>query len=151
MVVRFAPTVHGEGDYGFTAVLAQIARAKGFSAYVDDGANRWPAVNRADAGKLVALGVDHAPAGSVLHAIAEDGVPTREIAEALGRALDVPVRSIPRDQANEHFGWIGMFFGLDCPVSNDITRELLHWEPKHQGLIADIDAGYYPGLESHHS
>ena len=149
IVARFAPTVHGEGDYGFTAVLAQIARRKGVSAYVDDGANVWPAVNRADAATLVALAVDGAPAGSVVHAVAEEGVPTREIAEALGRFLGVPVESIPADRAAEHFGWIGMFFGMDAPASNRVTRELLHWEPVHQGLVADIEAGYYPGLESH--
>jgi nucleoside-diphosphate-sugar epimerase len=151
VVVRFAPTVHGPGDYGFVAVLAQLAREKGVAAYVDDGANRWSAVHRLDAGKLVALAVDDAPAGSVVHAVAEEGVPTREIAEAFGRTLDVPVRSVPRAEAADHFGWIGGFFAMDMPTSSTKTRELVHWEPTHPGLIADIDAGSYPGTPSRHS
>lgn len=149
IATRFAPTVHGGGDLGFIATIAKVARDRGFSAYIDDGANRWPAVNRADAAALVARAVDDAPARSVLHAVAEQGITTREIAEAIGRTLGLPVRSVARAGAAEHFGWIGMFFGLDCPVSNDVTRELLQWEPNHQGLIADIEAGYYPGTDAH--
>jgi nucleoside-diphosphate-sugar epimerase len=142
-VIRFAPTVHGAGDYGFVATLVGIARDKGVSAYIDDGANRWPAVHRLDAAALVARAVDDAPAGSVLHAIAEEGVPTRAIAEVIGRQLDLPVISIPADQAAEHFGWLGRFFAADCPASNDLTRELLGWEPTHPGLIADLEEGHY--------
>jgi nucleoside-diphosphate-sugar epimerase len=142
-VVRFAPTVHGAGDHGFVAVLVGIARDKGVSAYIDDGANRWPAVHRLDASSLVGRAVDDAPAGSVLHATAEQGVPTRAIAEAIGRGLDLPVISVPAEQASEHFGWLGRFFGVDCPASNDLTRQLLGWEPTHPGLIEDLEEGHY--------
>lgn len=145
VVVRFAPTVHGEGDHGFTAVLTGIARAKGVAAYVGDGANVWPAVHRLDAGALVARAVDRAPAGSVVHAVAEQGVPAREIAEAIGRGLDVPAKSIPADEAAGHFGWIGPIFAADCPASSEKTRQLLDWHPAHNTLIADLDAGYYLG------
>ncbi|MHA3704170.1 SDR family oxidoreductase [Jatrophihabitans sp. YIM 134969] len=150
VVVRFAPTVHGPGDYGFVAVLAKLAREKGVAAYVDEGTNRWSAVHRLDAGKLVALAVDDAPAGSVVHAVAEEGVPAREIAEALGRSLGVPARSVPRAEMADHFGWIGGFFALDMPTSSAKTRQLLHWEPVNPGLIADIDSGSYPGTDAHH-
>ena len=142
-IVRFAPTVHGPGDHGFIAVLVAIAREKGVSGYVDQGANRWPAVHRLDAGALVRRTVEDAPAGSVLHAVDEEGVPTRDIADAIGRGLGLPVVSIPADRAADHFGWIGGFFGADAPASNDLTRVLLAWEPTHQGLLADLDEGHY--------
>jgi nucleoside-diphosphate-sugar epimerase len=142
-IVRFAPTVHGRGDHGFVARLVTIAREKGMSGYVGDGANRWPAVHRLDAGRLVALAVDGAPAGSALHGIGEEGIPTRPIAEAIGQGLGIPVVSIPADQANEHFGWLGRFFAMDSRASNDVTRRLLGWEPTHIGLIADLNEGSY--------
>jgi len=143
VVVRFAPTVHGAGDHGFVATLVGIARDKGVSGYIGDGTNRWPAVHRLDAGRLVRLAVDDAPAGSVVHAIAEEGVPTRAIAEAIGRGLDVPVVSVPAEQASDHFGWLARFFGGDYPASSDLTRVLLGWDPTHHGLIADLDQGHY--------
>ena len=143
VAVRFAPTVHGAGDHGFVAVLAQVARERGVSAYVGDGANRWPAVHRDDAGRLVRLALDGAPAGSAVHAVAEEGVPARAIAEAIGRGLGLPVESVPADRAAEHFGWIGGFFAADCPVSSDRTRELLGWEPTGPTLLEDLDAGHY--------
>jgi nucleoside-diphosphate-sugar epimerase len=145
IVARFAPTVHGEGDYGFTRVLAGIAREKGVSAYVGDGTNVWPAVHRLDAGTLVARAVDRAPAGTTLHVTAEPGVPSREIAEAIGRGLDLPVKSIPADQAGDHFGWIGPFFAGGGAVSSEKTQRLLDWQPTHPTLIEDIDAGFYFG------
>jgi nucleoside-diphosphate-sugar epimerase len=146
MVVRFAPTVHGAGgDHGFVAVLARIAREKGRSGYIGEGRNRWPAVNRLDAGKLVQLAIDKAIPGSVLHAVAEEGVATRDIATALGQFLDVPVASIPNDQAQAHFDWLGMFFGADAPASSARTRSLLGWKPIHATLLEDIAAGHYPG------
>jgi nucleoside-diphosphate-sugar epimerase len=142
-IVRFAPTVHGPGDHGFMAVLVAIARRTGVSGYIEDGASRWPAVHRLDAGNLVALAVSGAPAGSVLHAVAEEGVPTRAIAEAIGKGLGVPTASIPADRATEHFDWLGRFFGLDSPASNTLTRQLLGWQPTHPGLIDDLTEGYY--------
>jgi nucleoside-diphosphate-sugar epimerase len=135
--------VHGDGDYGFIPTLVGIAREKGVSGYVGDGANRWPAVHRLDVGRLVALATANAPAGTVLHATAEDGVPARAIAEAIGRGLNVPVTSIPVDEAGEHFGWIAAFFAADSPASSAGTRALLGWAPDQPGLIADLDAGHY--------
>jgi nucleoside-diphosphate-sugar epimerase len=146
MVVRFAPTVHGAGgDHGFVAVLARIAREKGVAGYIGEGQNRWPAVNRLDAAKLVQLAIDKATPGSVLHAVAEEGVATRYIATALGQFLDVPVESIPADQAQAHFDWLGMFFAADAPASSARTRSLLGWEPAHATLLEDIASGHYPG------
>ncbi|MES2346963.1 MAG: SDR family oxidoreductase [Pseudomonadota bacterium] len=146
MVMRFSPTVHGAGgDHGFVSLLASIARKKGVSAYIGDGRNRWSAVNRLDAGKLVQLAIDQAPAGSVLHAVGEEGVATREIAVVLGQFLNVPVTTIPADQAREHFDWLGMFFGLDAAASSAATRELLDWQPRHPTLLDDIAAGHYRG------
>ncbi|MER7278653.1 SDR family oxidoreductase [Dactylosporangium sp. NPDC000244] len=141
-VIRFAPTVHGDGDYGFVSVLVGVARERGVSAYIGEGGS-WPAVHRLDAAALVRLALDKAPAASVLHAVAEQGVPTKEIAEAIGRGLDLPVKSIPAEEAVAHFGWIGPFFGLDSHASSDYTRELLSWTPTHPGLLADLDAGSY--------
>jgi nucleoside-diphosphate-sugar epimerase len=138
IVARFAPTVHGAGDHGFIAVLVSVAREKGVAAYIGDGANRWPAVHRLDAARLVARAIDHAPAGSIIHATAETGIPAREIAEAIGGALNVPTASIEPGQAAEHFGWIGAFFAADAPASSTKTRALLDWEPTHPGLLEDI-------------
>ncbi len=141
--IRFAPTVHGAGDHGFIATLVGIAREKGVSGYLGDGSNRWPAVHRLDAANLVRLAVDAAPAGTSWHATAEEGVPTRAIAEAIGHGLELPVVAIPADQAVEHFGWMARFFALDSVASSTATQRLLGWKPVHPGLIADLEAGYY--------
>ncbi|MFJ6463446.1 SDR family oxidoreductase [Streptomyces sp. NPDC091387] len=146
--VRLPPTVHGEGDNGFMASLVGIARDKGVSGYVGDGSNRWPAVARFDAARLLRLALEQAPAGSALHAIADEGVPIRAVAEVIGRHLDVPLVSVPADGADEHFGWLGGFLGLDGPASSALTRELLGWEPTHPGLIEDLDKGHYFGTPS---
>lgn len=143
VALRFAPTVHGPGDHGFVAHLAGIARAKGVSGYVGDGSNRWPAVHVRDAAHLARLALDEAPAGSVVHAVAEEGVAARDIAEAVGRGLGVPTASVAPEEAAEHFGWIGRFFALDTPASSALTRELLGWEPTHPGLLDDLAAGHY--------
>ena len=147
LVMRFAPTVHGAGgDHGFVAVLAKTAREKGVAAWIDDGHDRWPAVHRLDAARLVRLAIEKAPAASVLHAVAEEGVAARAIAEAIGQAVGVPARSIARADAAAHFGWMGMFFGADVPTSSARTRELLGWVPTQPTLLEDIAAGAYPGL-----
>jgi nucleoside-diphosphate-sugar epimerase len=143
LILRFAPTVHGDGDHGFLSVLVGIAREKGVSGYVEDGSARWPAVHRLDAAELVRLALTGAPAGTNVHAVAEPGVPTKDIAEAIGRGLGLPVESVPAARAAEHFGWMGMFFGTDTVVSSEATRQLLGWTPEHPGLIADLDAGHY--------
>ncbi|MFE9064638.1 SDR family oxidoreductase [Streptomyces violaceusniger] len=142
-VVRLAPTCHGEGDPGFMAVLVATARAKGVSGYIGDGANRWPAVHRLDAARLFRLAVEQAPAGSVLHGTAEEGVTIRDIAEVIGRHLDVPVTSVAPEAAAEHFTWLGGFLGTDAPATNTLTRELLDWQPTRPGLLEDLDKGHY--------
>lgn len=142
-VVRLAPTCHGEGDNGFMATLVGIARAQGVSGFIGDGAHRWPAVHRLDAARLFRLGVEKAPAGSVLHGVAEEGIAIRDIAEVIGRHLGVPVASVAPETAAEHFAWLAAFLGLDCPVSNTLTRELLGWEPTRPGLLEDLGKGHY--------
>jgi len=141
--LRFAPTVHGDGDHGFTAALVDIARRTGVAGYIGDGANRWPAVHRLDAAHLVRLALDGAPAGSVVHAVGEEGVPARDIAAAIGAGLDLPVVSVSPEDAPEHFGWLARFFGVDVPASSAITQELLGWTPTRPGLLDDLAAGYY--------
>ncbi|HTB09483.1 MAG TPA: SDR family oxidoreductase [Acidimicrobiales bacterium] len=142
-VVRLPPTNHGVGDNGFIASLIGIARDKGASAYVGDGANRWPAVHRLDSARLFRLAVESAPAGSTLHAVGEEGVPIRDVAEVIGRHLDLPLFSVSPDDAPAHFTWMANFIGLDAPASGEFTKELLNWEPTHIGLIADLDEGHY--------
>jgi nucleoside-diphosphate-sugar epimerase len=141
--LRFAPTVHGDGDNGFVKTFVEVAREKGVSGYVGDGANHWPAVHRSDAARLARLTVESAPAGSVLHAVGEEGVPFRAIAEAIGRGLDVPTTSIAPEDAFGHFGPLGLFAGMDCRVSTAITRELLGWTATGPTLIEDLEQGHY--------
>ena len=143
MSIRFAPTVHGEGDNGFLARIVAADRDAGRSAHTGDGANRWPAVHRSDAARLVRLGIENAPPGSVLHAVGEQGVPIRDVAQAIGRGLDLPVTALTFEQAEAQFGFLAGFLSLDMPVSNEITRELLSWRPTGPGLIADLDQGHY--------
>ncbi len=142
-VVRLPPTNHGDGDNGFMATLVDIAREKGVSGYLADGTNRWPAVHRLDSARLFRLGLEKAPAGSTLHAVADEGVPIRNIAEVIGRHLDLPLLSVSPDDAAEHFTWLSGFLGADSPASSVLTRELLGWEPTQPGLIADLDEGHY--------
>jgi len=142
-VMRLPPTVHGDGDNGFMATLIGIARAKGVSAYVGDGSSRWPAVHRLDAAHLFRLALEKAPAGSTLHAVADEGVPVRAIAEVIGRHLNVPVVSISPEDAGAHFGFLAAFLGVDSPASSALTRALLDWQPTHPGLIDDLDQGHY--------
>ncbi len=142
-VLRFPPTVHGDGDNGFMATFVGIARQRGVAAYVGDGTNRWPAVHRTDAARLARLAVEAAPAGSVLHAVGDQGVPFRAIAEAMGRHLDVPAASIPAGDAAEHFAPLGHFVAMDTPASAAITRELLAWEPTGPSLLEDLEQDHY--------
>lgn len=143
VALRFAPTVHGQGDAGFVTTLVETARAKGASGYVGDGGNRWPAVHRLDVASMVALALEKTPAGSTVHGAAEQGITAREIAGAIGRDLDLPTVSVAPDDAEQHFGWIGAFFGMDAPASSAITREVLGWTPTHPTLLEDLDAGRY--------
>ena len=143
-VIRLAPTVHGEGDkHGFISSLIGIARAKGVSAFVGDGANRWPAVHRLDAAHLYRLALETAPAGTRLHGAGEEGIPFREIAEAIGRQLKLPVVSITAADAGAHFSWLAPLVSIDNPTSNALTQQRLGWRPQGPGLIADIEQGHY--------
>jgi nucleoside-diphosphate-sugar epimerase len=142
-VVRFPPTVHGRGDHGFVPILISIARQKDVSAYPGDGSNRWPAVHRLDAAHLFRLAVESAAPGARLHGVAEEGIPVREIAEVIGRHLDLPVVSIPREEAIDHFGFLGAFFARDITASSAKTRAGIGWEAVQPGLIADLDEGHY--------
>ncbi|WP_335974572.1 SDR family oxidoreductase [Streptomyces sp. CA2R106] len=142
-VVRLPPTVHGDGDQGFVPTIISAARTNGRSAYVGDGTNRWPAVHRSDAATLFRLAVESAPAGSVLHAVGEEGVALRDVAEVIGRHLDVPVASISPEDAPAHFTWMATFVGLDSPAASTRTRELLDWRPAGPGLLEDLDQGHY--------
>jgi nucleoside-diphosphate-sugar epimerase len=142
-VLRLPPTVHGDGDHGFMATLVGIARDKGVSGYIGDGNNRWPAVHRLDATRLFRCALENAPAGSTLHAVADEGVQLREIAEVIGRHLDIPVTSIPRDGAADRFGWLAGVLSVDAPASSLLTRDLLDWQPTQPGLIEDLEQGHY--------
>lgn len=136
-VVRL-PQVHDTVKQGLISPAIEIARQKGVSAYVGDGANRWPAAHVTDVARLYRLALDKHEAGARWHAVAEEGVPVREIAEAIGAGLRVPVRSLSADEAAEHFGWLGAFAGMDLPASSALTRERLGWEPKGPGIIEDL-------------
>ena len=142
-VVRLPPTNHGEGDHGFVAALVGIARDTGVSGYIGDGTNRWPAVHRLDSARLFRLVLEKAPAGSTLHAVADEGVPIRDIAEVIARHLNLPVVSIPQEEAGDHFGWLAGYLAADSPAPSSLTQELLGWHPTQAGLIADLEQGHY--------
>jgi len=142
-VLRLPPSVHGMGDHGFVPHLISIAREKGVSAFIGDGLNRWPAVHRLDAAHLYRLALEEGSAAARYHGVADEGVPTREIAEVIGRHLNVPVVSKSREEAADHFGWIALFFGMDSPASSAQTQERLGWRPVQPGLIADLNAEHY--------
>ncbi|MCA5922642.1 MULTISPECIES: SDR family oxidoreductase [Curtobacterium] len=143
VAARFSPTTHGTGDHGFIAYLTEVARQHGVSGYVGEGTNRWAAVHVTDAARLVRLGLEQAPAGARLHAVAESGLSTRAIAEAIGAALGLPVTSIDPADAPAHFGFIATFWGMEMSGSSDATRGLLGWEPTGPTLFEDIAAGAY--------
>ncbi|UJW76364.1 SDR family oxidoreductase [Rhizobium sp. SL42] len=142
-IVRLPPSVHGDGDHGFVPILIGMARQKGASAMIGDGSNLWPAVHRLDAAKVYRLALENGTAGVRYHAVAEEGVPFRQIAEVIGRRLGVPVLSKSAQEAPEHFGWFTHFAGIDSPASSAWTRETLGWTPDQPTLIADIDRAIY--------
>jgi nucleoside-diphosphate-sugar epimerase len=143
-VVRLPPSVHGDGDHGFVPTLISIAREKGVSVYKGDGLNRWPAVHRLDAALLFRLAIERAPAAETrFHGVAEEGVAFREIAEIIGRHLNIPVVSKSAEDAAQHFGWFAHFAAINNPASSHRTRELLGWHPKQPGLIPDLDRPRY--------
>ncbi|MFJ4651500.1 SDR family oxidoreductase [Nocardia sp. NPDC088792] len=142
-VLRLPPSVHGVGDHAFVPMLIAAARERGRAAYIGDGANRWPAVHRVDAARLFRLALESAPAGTRWHAVAEEGVPFREIATAIGHGLGVPVVSVAPEDAAEQLGFLGAFAGLDFPASSELTRKEFGWEPAQPTLLADLAAGHY--------
>jgi nucleoside-diphosphate-sugar epimerase len=143
-VIRLAPLVHSSLDHhGFTHHIIDCARKAGVSAYIGDGANRWPGLHTLDAARLYRLALEKAPAGTRLHGVADEGVPFRDIAEVIGRRLDLPTKSITADEAPEHFGFLAGFAGLDDATSSELTKKILDWKPEHQGLLADIEEGHY--------
>jgi nucleoside-diphosphate-sugar epimerase len=150
-VVRFPPSVHGDGDHGFIPLLIGIAREKGVSAYISDGLNRWPAVHRLDAAHLFRLAIEKGSVGTRYHGVGEEGIPFRDIASAIARQLNVPVVSKTLDEAADHFGWFGHFAALDNPVSSSLTQERLGWSPRQPGLIAELEWGKYFEIVKEHS
>jgi nucleoside-diphosphate-sugar epimerase len=144
--VRLPPIVHSSLDHhGFAHILIGIARQTGVSGYVGDGANRWPSVHTLDAARVYRLALEDAPAGSRLHAVADEGIPFRDIAAAIGRGAGVPVAGISAEDAGERFAFLGAFVGVDNPASSEVTRKVLGWEPAHPGLIEDLEHGHYFG------
>lgn len=142
-VVSLSTSVHGDGDKGFVPRLISIAREKGFSAYIGDGSNRWPAVHRLDAARLFRLALEAAPAGSKLDGVGDEGIPFRDIANVIGAHLNLPVVSITSEEATAHFGFLGAIAALDIPRSSVQTQELLGWRPVQPNLIEDLEQGHY--------
>lgn len=142
--VRLPPSVHGTGDHAFVPAMIETARRQGFSAYIGEGANRWPAVHRLDAAHLFRLALEKATPGSRLHGVAEEGIPVRDIAETIAQGLGIPLRSISADEAAAHFGWLAAFAAIDLPISSTLTQTSLGWHPQQPGLLEDMrENGYF--------
>ena len=142
-VIRLSPLVHSRAKTGFPAMMVDIARAKGVSGYIGEGAQRWPAIHVLDAARLFMLAAEHAEPGTLWNAIAEEGVTVRSIAEVIGKHLNLPIRSIDAENAADHFGFIANFMGLDSPASSAQTQQKLDWHPdaSHPSFLDDLENG----------
>jgi nucleoside-diphosphate-sugar epimerase len=146
-VIRLAPSVHGKGDvHGFVPMLINIAREKGVAAFIEAGMNRWNAVHVLDAAKLYRQAFEHAEKGVRFHAVAEEEIDFRTLAEAIAKQLNVSAISIAAEQAAVHFGWFTHFAALDIPASSKLTQQRLNWQPSHQTLLADLEEGIYTNI-----
>ncbi len=143
MVMRLSPSVHGDGDHGFVPMLIKTAREKGFATYVGDGKNRWPAVHRLDTARLYRLALEKGTSGSKFHGVADEGIPVKQIAEIIGKRINVPAVSKSPAEASALLGFIGHVLGMDAPSSSALTQERLGWKPTNVGLIQDLERGRY--------
>jgi nucleoside-diphosphate-sugar epimerase len=142
-IVRLPPTVHDRGDHGFVPMLIGMAKEKGESAYLDQGMNQWPAVHRLDAAAIYRLIIEKQPAQKVIHAVAERGIAFKQIAEAIGTGLQIPVTSKSKQDAAVHFTWFAHFAAMDCPATSKLTQESLGWQPGQIGLLQDLQQNYF--------
>jgi len=142
-LVRLPLTVHGAGDHGFIPMIINMAKEKGAAVYVGEGENRWPAVHRDDAAELFCLAAEKAEPGAILHAVQEEGVPFRQIAETIGTGLSLPVKSLTLEEAKAWLGWMAFFASTDNPSSSAWTRQTFNWQPSGPGLLQDMREGGY--------
>ena len=142
-VIRLPPSVHGKGDHGFIPRIIAIAREKGVSAYIGDGLNRWPSVHRVDVAQLYRLALEKGAAGSRYHGVADEGIPFRDIAEVIGKQLNLPVVSKPIEEAIGHFGFLGRFIQFDSPASSKHTKQEFGWQPTQNSLLTDMEQNYF--------
>ena len=142
-VIRLPPSVHGKGDHAFVPRMIGIAREKGVSAYIGDGLNHWPSVHRVDVARLYRLALEKGTAGATYHGVADEGIPFRDIAEVVGKHLNVPVVSKSIEEANDHFGFLGLFVQFDGPASSKLTQQELGWQPTQSSLLADMEQNYF--------
>ncbi|WP_343670944.1 SDR family oxidoreductase [Chitinophaga sp.] len=142
-LVRLTPTVHGNGDQGFIPIIINAAKTRGAAFYIGEGQNRWPAVHRDDAARLFVLAMEQSTPGAIYHAVAEEGITTKELAGVMAKHLDMPLKSITAEEAGASMGFFGIMWSMDQPSSSKITQEKLGWQPKEIGLIADMEANYF--------
>jgi nucleoside-diphosphate-sugar epimerase len=142
-VVRLPPTVHGAGDHGFVPMIIDMAKQKEASAYIGDGQNLWPAVHRLDAAKVYRSIVEKQPEQKVFHAVAEEGVPFKDIAAVISNGLQLPLTSVPQEDAEKHFTWFTHFAAINCKASSKKTQDTLDWQPTHPELITDLETAYF--------
>ncbi|SFW78069.1 SDR family oxidoreductase [Chitinophaga sancti] len=142
-LVRLTPTVHGDGDQGFIPIVINAAKKGGGAFYIGEGQSRWPAVHRDDAARLFVLAVEQSTPGAIYHAVAEEGITTKELAGVMAKQLNIPLKSISAEEAAAAMGFFGMMWSMDQPSSGKLTKEKLGWQPKEMGLIRDMELNYF--------